>query len=152
MRLSPSLGRVLPLLAVLAAGAACTALAPTQQMSDARQAVRAARTAGAEERAPASYVEAQRLLATAADALRVGRYDLAERDAVAARDAAIRAQELSGAIEAAADAVEAARDAGRPWQGGQVLLDQALQRSRLGDEAGALALARQALRRLESGQ
>jgi hypothetical protein len=75
--------------------------APVQEMSDARQAVRAAQAAGAEERAPAELAEARRLIADAQQHLQRHEYRLAEDTAVAARKQALRALEISREATAA---------------------------------------------------
>ena len=85
----------LPLLAavLLVAGvlAGCAG-APVQEMSDARQAVRAADKAGAEEYAPELMAEAERLLASARSNLYKGEYRQARDDAERARDKAMEAR------------------------------------------------------------
>ena len=74
--------------------AACTA-PPVQEMSDARQAVRAAQAAGAADRAPIELAEAQQLIDEAQLLLSRKEYRRAEKAAVDARAAAIRAMNLS---------------------------------------------------------
>lgn len=75
--------------------AAC-AVAPVQEMSDARQALLAARQAGAATRAPQVYSQAQILMQRAEDQLNVGSYasakalaEQAKKEAQAARDKAL---------------------------------------------------------------
>lgn len=75
---------------LLLALTACTT-APVQAMSDARQAVRAARQAGAPRYAPAEYAKALRWLDDAEFALQGGDYDRARTSAARAGDAARRA-------------------------------------------------------------
>ena len=75
--------------------------APVQEMSDARQAVRAAQAAGADERAPAELAEARRLIADAQQHLQRHEYGLAQDTAVAARKQALRALEISREAAAA---------------------------------------------------
>ena len=84
------------LLLALGLVAGC-ATAPVQEMSDARQALLAARQAGAATRAPQIYSRAEALLQQAQDQLSVGGYasarDLAEeakKAAQEARDKALR--------------------------------------------------------------
>ena len=72
------------LLLVMGLLAACTT-APVQEMSDARQAIRAAKVAGAAERAPEALKNAERLLSTAEHELRDGDYREARRAALSAR-------------------------------------------------------------------
>jgi replication-associated recombination protein RarA len=70
--------------------AACAG-APVQEMSNARQAIRAARDAGAAKTAPQTLNEAQTLLDRAEGNLQRREYRDARRDAVAARDKASEA-------------------------------------------------------------
>lgn len=78
------------LLALLMAG--CVA-APVQEMSDARQALQAAREAGADERSPYLFAEAQDLLEKAQRQLEVGEYREARSNAVTAKRRALDARE-----------------------------------------------------------
>jgi hypothetical protein len=66
---------------------------PTQEMSDARQAIAAAREAGAETYAAFALGSAERLLAQAHAALLEGEYDLSRQDALAAHEEANRARQ-----------------------------------------------------------
>ena len=75
--------------------------APVQEMSDARQAVRAAQAAGAEERAPAELAEARRLIDHAQQQLQRHEYRLAGDTAVEARKMALDALEISRKAAAA---------------------------------------------------
>lgn len=79
-------------LAILLAG--CAAAPPVQAMSDARQAIAAAREAGAEEFAAVELDAALRLLESAEASLQSGNptgYWSAERDAVTAKETAFKA-------------------------------------------------------------
>jgi hypothetical protein len=69
----------------------CTAL-PTQEMSDARQAVQAARDSGAATHAPDDLGKAESLLDKAKTALDSGDYATARSNAVEARDEAFKAR------------------------------------------------------------
>jgi hypothetical protein len=75
--------------------------APVQQMSDARQAVRAAQAAGAGEYAPEQLGKAQRLIEEAEEDLRRHDYRAAEQASVEARRSALEALELSRSARAA---------------------------------------------------
>jgi hypothetical protein len=75
--------------------------APVQEMSDARQAVRAAQAAGAEERAPAELAEARRLIGEAQEYLQRHEYGQAQDTALEARRQAIRALDKSREAAAA---------------------------------------------------
>ena len=71
--------------------AACAG-APVQEMSNARQAIKAARDAtGPSTAAPASLIEAESLLNRAEDNLQKRAYKQARRDAIAARGKAAEA-------------------------------------------------------------
>jgi Tfp pilus assembly protein PilX len=72
--------------------AACTGM-PVQEMSNARQAVEAARKAGADTRATKDLESAEALLKDAEKALEEGDYSLAKDNAKAARDQAVTAQD-----------------------------------------------------------
>ena len=74
--------------------AACTGM-PVQEMSNARQAVEAARKAGADTRAPKDLKSAEGLLKDAEKALEDGDYSLAKDNAKAARTQAVTAQDKS---------------------------------------------------------
>ena len=69
--------------------------APVQEMSDARQAIRAARQAGAEQHAPAELAEAQRYLDQAKGNLQHGEYRTARDQAEQARARALEARRLA---------------------------------------------------------
>ncbi|MDO9372386.1 MAG: DUF4398 domain-containing protein [Gammaproteobacteria bacterium] len=76
---------------VLGAVLGCTSI-PTQEMSDARQAVQAAREANAGELAPEPMENAEALLNKAKQALDAGAYEQAREEALAARREAIKAR------------------------------------------------------------
>jgi hypothetical protein len=68
---------------------------PLQQMSDARQAVRAAERAGAEQHAPELLDEARALVKAASEDLHKGEYRDARDEAELARDKAMEARRIS---------------------------------------------------------
>ena len=72
-------------------GLCACAGAPVQEMSNARQAIKAARDAGADKTAPQTLTEAQALLDRAQNNLQRRAYRDARRDAVAARGKAAEA-------------------------------------------------------------
>ena len=78
----------------LAALTACASL-PIQEMSDARQAIRAARDAGAETYATQVLDAAERRLDSAADLLAGGDYEGSREAAIDARREAVRARLLA---------------------------------------------------------
>jgi len=71
------------------------AIAPVQEMSEARQAIEAARVAGAEVYAPSSYRRARSLLTDAENMLKERHFRRARANAVQARDEAIQARETA---------------------------------------------------------
>ena len=83
------------LLVLLSGTVAACAGAPVQEMSNARQAIKAARDAGADRIAPQKLSEAQALLERAETSLQNRSYRDARRNAVAARG---RASEALGAV------------------------------------------------------
>ena len=90
--------RMPAILVVAALALAGCAGAPVQEMSNARQAIRAARDAGAERAAPQKLNEAEALLIRAEDSLERRAYREARRNAISARysRAAIQADPLVG--------------------------------------------------------
>jgi len=84
-----SITRLLGALALTFALAACETAPPVQEMSDARQAVRAALAAGAEERAPAEMAAAQQLIDEAQQQLQRHEYRQAGDTAIEARQQAL---------------------------------------------------------------
>lgn len=68
------------------------ATAPVQEMSNARQALDAAKSVGADQHAPSSYQQAETLLKKAEQDLADHDYTGARENADAARDAAIKAR------------------------------------------------------------
>ena len=67
--------------------------APVQELSEARQAIEAARVAGAEQHAPESYEKAQAHLQAAEEMLDGRHFKNARENAALARDEAILARE-----------------------------------------------------------
>ena len=78
----------------LALAAGCGS-APVQEMSEARQAIEAARAAGAEQSARQQYEKAQQLLETAEQLLNDEHFNRARKSAEQARDEAIQARETA---------------------------------------------------------
>lgn len=85
-------------LALGAALAAC-ASAPVQEMSDARQAIRAARLAGGERYTPSTLGEAERLIAQASEQLSQGDYRQARNMALTAKQRAVWARKAALAVQ-----------------------------------------------------
>ena len=91
--------RILPVLCLLAL-AGCAAGPPIQEMSDARQAIAAAREAGAAELAPAQLKAAEEELAVAESDLQRGVYWKARESARRAKDDAVEALLKSRTVRA----------------------------------------------------
>lgn len=79
--------------AFLIAATGCAIAPPVQEMSDARQAIRAAVDADAKEYAPRPLRAAELLMDTAAQDLEQGQYEQARQAAMAAREKAIEARD-----------------------------------------------------------
>ena len=88
---SQSFLRCLAILVLGSMGLAGCAGAPVQEMSNARQAIKAARDAAGELTTPQSLIEAEALLNRAEDSLQRRAYKAARRDAIAARGKAVEA-------------------------------------------------------------
>ena len=86
---SPGAVLVLGIAALLTNG--CATSPPVQEMSDARQAIAAAKEAGAEQYAAASLSQAELMLDTAEKYLQDGVYWQAKRDAIGAKEKAFEA-------------------------------------------------------------
>ena len=69
----------------------CAISPPVQEMSDARQAIAAAKEAGAEQHAAVTLNQAEQMLDTAEKYLQGGVYRQAQRDAISAKDKAFSA-------------------------------------------------------------
>ncbi len=69
--------------------------APVQEMSDARQAIQAAKSVGIDEFSQSNLVQAKKLLQKAEHALHTGEYKQARVNALAAKEEAIQAQQFA---------------------------------------------------------
>jgi len=88
---------VLLLLPLLLYG--CATTPPVQEMSDARQAIRAAREANAQQFAPEMLEAAEAYLQEATSELDAGLYDAARRAALTAKRRAMEARDKALAVE-----------------------------------------------------
>jgi hypothetical protein len=120
------------------------ATAPTQEMSDARQAVRAARDAGAYRHAPVTLKNAEDHLNSAGAGIHRRNFREARKDALAAKSDAINAQDMAHAIGSAASAVDEARQRGVLSAETEQLLLQAQKVASDGDVQMAIRLANEA--------
>lgn len=147
------LASIWPLPAVVfAASLIGCAAAPIQEMSDARQAVRAAQEADAARHAPRYLDQAESHLQNAELSLTDGArgYKPAREEAVAAKDAAIKGRTLAMAIGAAKAAVAEAVAAGALSEKTEAALREAVAAARAGDDVRATELANTAKQRAEA--
>jgi len=117
------------------------ASAPTQEMSDARQAIQAARDAGAEKHAQYNLGNAETLLTQAEEALEAGLYDDARKEAAESKKQAVSARNFALAIGSAEDSLQEARKLGFEWRDTMKILDKARAAAQEGDEEEAVKLA-----------
>ncbi len=101
------------------------ASAPTQEMSDARQALSAAHAVGAAEHASENVQQAEQLLDKAARELEQGDFGGAREDAEAARAEAIKAQNIAQVMSAAKRVLQNASQRGVLSAAAAALFDQA---------------------------
>ncbi len=87
-------GSMVPVAMLLVVVGACAGI-PVQEISDARQAVRAAEEVGADQHAPIYYERAATLLGRAERAMAAGDYGKARGEATFAREEALKARERS---------------------------------------------------------
>lgn len=137
---------ILALLVAAVSLGACMG-APIQEISDARQALRAADQALAPQQVPANYEQAEELLARATRELYAGRYDEARAAARDAREAAIAARRVALAIASAQADIEAARGTNESLEEALDLVRQAREAAASGDIDAAVELAQTAQRR-----
>jgi hypothetical protein len=126
---------------------ASCATAPTQEMSDARQAVRAAQEAGASSHAPTRLEKARELLNRAESDLKTAdkeTFKQARENALAAKKEALNARQLAIAISEAKSAVAEAVAGGVLSAETQKLLQQSVAAAASGDDETAIDLARRA--------
>jgi len=120
------------------------ATAPIQEMSDARQSLRAAQDAGAQKYASTKLRNAELALERAEQKLEDRAFKEARINAVTAKTEAMDAQEIALAIGAAQDAVTKAVENGHASPQAEALLKQAEQAASQGDKQEALSLANEA--------
>ena len=148
MRVLPFRRSIIAAFVLALSAVACTRV-PTQEMSDARQAINSARSAQAATYAPYSMDNAKRLLSHAEQSLKQHQYEMARDDALEARQAAMKARQVAVAIADARAAVEEAKARGSAWSGVAQLVDEAQAAGLEGDESRAWELATEAKRRLQ---
>ncbi len=132
-------------LGVVTLVSACSSL-PTQEMSDARQAIESARQAGAGDSAPYPFDQALALIDEARESMVREEYKRARSDALAARSFALSARNIAIAIGDAERAINVGRDDGHNVGPAMLMVKQARAAARDGDEERAIELARKAAR------
>jgi len=140
MKIIP-LAKLLGLAGLVLTVAVGCATAPTQEMSDARQAIQAARDAGAEKHAPYNLGSAEKLLAEAETALEQGDYGAAKEEAVNSKKEAVSARNIALAIGSAEATLQEANRLGFEWRDSQKILDKARAAAQKGDEEAAVKIA-----------
>lgn len=133
------------LLAVTVLSAAC-ATAPTQEMSDARQSLQAARDAGAEKYARENLRAADDYLKQAERELELRYFGRARHDAILARSEAQKARTVAVTIREAMAAIEALEDSGGKQPQARAALQEAIEAADDGKDKSAIRLAIKAKR------
>jgi hypothetical protein len=113
-----------PILGAVLMGA-CAHAPPIQEMSDARQALQAARESGAGSYARTALDQAEGRLGQAERAIKADDYPEARAEALAAKDGAVSARRLTLSLRAAQASVEGAERAGVAVAQARADLDQA---------------------------
>lgn len=122
---------------------------PTQEMSDARQALEAARQVDAASHAPETLQDAQSLLSQAEEKLSEGAFKQAQHDALAAKEEATKARTMALAISEAKAALQEADTVGALSGEALELLQQAEAAALIDDDKAVVHLARDAKKRAE---
>lgn len=139
--------------AILLLSGCATSGPPTQEMSDARQALDAARQVDAASHAPETLQDAQSLLSKAEEKLSEGAFAQAQHDALAAKAEATRARTMAAAISETkavlqeVDSFDALSTTGAG--GAHELLRQAEAAALINDDQAVVRLAREARQRAE---
>lgn len=133
-------------------GLVACAVAPTQEMSDARQAVQAAKDAGAPKHAPRYLNESETFLNYAERKLGIGKdgYADARTSAVAAKEAALKGRAVAVAIAAAKSTIAEAVAVGKLSPAAETALREAVNAAKDGNDVRAIELAEKAKSQAES--
>ena len=132
------------LAASLLLGGCATSGPPTQEMSDARQALDAARQVNAASHVPETLQDAQSLLSQAEEKLGEGAFAQAQHDALAAKAEATKARTMASAISEAKAALREAEAVDALSGGAMGLLQQAEAAALMDDDKATVRLAREA--------
>jgi nucleoid-associated protein YgaU len=120
------------------------ASAPMQEMSDARQALQAARAAGAPMHAPVPYGNAEDQLSKAERELQGRKYKSARNDATNAKQAAVKARNMALSISQAKETVEQAEQIGALSDETRGLMTKAESAAAAGNEEDVATYSQQA--------
>lgn len=131
------------LAASLLLGGCATSGPPTQEMSDARQALDAARQVNAASHVPETLQDAQSLLSQAEEKLGEGAFAQAQHDALAAKAGATKARTMASAISEAKAALREAEAVDALSGGAMGLLQQAEAAALMDDDKATVRLARE---------
>lgn len=133
-------------------GFVACAVAPTQEMSDARQAVQAAKDAGAPKHAPRYVNESETFLNHAERKLGIGKdgYSDARVSAIAAKESALKGRAVAIAIAAAKSTIAEAVAVGKLSPAAETALREAVKAAKDGNDVRAIQLADQAKQQAES--
>ena len=134
---------------LLLAGCATSGAPPTQEMSDARQALDAARQVDAASHVPDTLQDAQSLLSKAEEKLGEGAFAQAQHDALAAKAGATKARTMASAISEAKAALQEADAVGALSGDAMGLLQQAEAAALIDDDETTVRLAREATQHAE---
>jgi len=144
--------RALTLLVATGTGLVACAGAPVQDMSNARQTIRAAHEAGAMDYSPDNLRAADKSLQNAKQAIDLRKYQEARREARAATRSAAAARNMALAIASAQSAIENARLKNFPADQAEAVLKQAIAAAAQGDEEKTIELALKARALAEKGE
>jgi hypothetical protein len=134
---------------VFAASLAACAGAPTQEMSDARQAVQAAVDSNAAEYVPQLLSNATALLREAEQQLDRTAFKKARRKATAAKQEALKAHRLARVLAGAKAVIRDADSRGALWLDTEALFQDARRAGNLGDSRACISLAGRAKRQAQ---
>lgn len=128
----------------------CSSQAPIQEMSDARQALQAAKAVQGEHYSPYHFNQAEFLLSQAERELARGAHNIARSSALSAKQAALRAYSLGHSLDEAERLIQQAKAVQQPVSDAQQLLEQARNAAEKKDAKRAIELAQAARQLAES--
>lgn len=129
---------------------ACIHRPPTQAVSDAQQAIKAAKASGADKYVPKALQSAEMKLKEAEDKMAAKKYRDAKKAAKAAKSQAVMVQNLGSTFRNAKVAVKNATAVNYLWRDTGKILKKAEAAANKGDSQKATKLAKQAQQQAES--